>query len=1690
MVKNLNTIDRGTKVRLGRHHTDSQAENTIVINASDTAIPAQTPGALYLKPVRLQPSLNTKLLGIAPDTFEIVNSNINSQDVIPNPMDFYANLGNTLTTTIQYTADTALITEGRVGISNATPVHTLDVGSNLYVDDTAKTVLSVTGGVEIQGNLDVKGQMTVIDSQNLRVQDAIIEVGKGNATADVGVMFDHQGSNVFVGYKDDELVFAHTQSSADDTTLVPNLANPITAHVHGYLVTDSNVGIANNAPVHTLDVGSNLHVDDTSSNVLYVRGTSDFDGLIVARNDLRVVDNAYVSNNLTVFKDLHVTENVYVTNDIYALDNVYVSNTLNAVTDIRVTENAYVSNNLTVTKDIYALDNVYVSNTLNAVTDLRVTENAYVSNNLTVTKDIYALDNVYVSNTLNAVTDLRVTENAYVSNNLTVTKDLRALDNVYASKDVTVTQDLHVLQNAYVTDTLTSAKDIVVTEDLTVVENAYVSNNLTVTKDIYALDNVYVSNTLNAITDLRVTENAYVSNNLTVTKDIYVTRDVQVSNTVTISKDLVVQENARVTRDLTILNDLRATKNAYVTDTLNTDVLIARELTTTEDATITRDLLVSNVLRVSKNVEVTDTITGPRAVFDAVSVGDLTQNKIPVVGPGNFLEDSYISRANGSIVVSSDFEVLGNILVAGNSYSVDSENLVISDRIIGIAANNVSHALDIGIIMEHPGKNVALIHHGEATPGDPHDHTFTIGYTQNTVTDNHVIDDSNLITVEILGNLITQNTLTVNGTATFNDDIIAASRIGINEVTPAASLDVNGDILVQDTTDATSITTGALRVAGGVGVSGNVHATRFIGDGAYLSNIASNLQQITDNGNVTSNTVQFLNDNTALITVGRVGVSTPNPDANLHVTGNVHVDGELEVVRIVDATSQSSIRIGSETGVTGQYEHAIAIGTNAGNYRQRQHTVAIGSNAGSVNQLSNSVAIGTESGMTDQGINTVAIGLNAGKSSQGNSGIAIGDRTATTNQGSAAIAIGRLTGESGQGIHGVAIGPESGKINQGSHSIAIGYRAGTNTQGSYAIAIGHLAAGTGQQASNSIVINASSTALRGQIEHALYVNPIREVAGPSILMYNPTTKEVLRGNTISGSLHMEDTTEAFSNTTGSLTLAGGLGVLGNVHATTYYGDGSKLTGLVTKLSDVLDNGNVSSNTILLTNATTGLVASGNVEALRFIGDGAYLSNIASNLEAIITNGNATSGTVLFENETTGIVATSNIVAARFIGDGAYLSNIASNLEAIITNGNATSGTVLFENETTGIVATSNIVAARFIGDGAYLSNIASNLQDIVTNGNVTSETVQFDGATAIVATGNVGFGGNVAPQHDLSVGSNLWIDDASPYKLTIDGNAIMKSITLDSISLGTVFPLQSVTNAGNETNTTVEFTNTQVSFITSGNVGFGNVAPEHDVSVGSNLWIDDVSSNVLYVSGNIHADRLSTTSELSVGSNLHIDDTGSNVLSVTGNIVANKLTLGVLELIPSYGLGDVSNVTNTTVTTVEFNNPTTSFVAASNVGIGTTDPKTLLHVNGGMITNSDGFGCKRYSYSNTLVNQNFSNVTMTFASNTFCAKITAQLTHGNEEVSTLVFNTQGGTRNGTLSSLNIAPSATTLFGNTNGNPWNAAVGVTPTKVILEPSATGTTAYGIDLFVEYLSSSTAGKLESISIDDVVVKSFVY
>src|SRR6056300_1466112 len=513
MVKTLPTIERSTKIRFGKNVQEDQGENTIVLNASNTVVDASDAGAVYITPVRNfrdyvgKPEVVLMMYNTL--TKELTESGESAQDIIGNVgLDEVANQGNATSNTIIFNNNTtAIVTTGKVCIANSQPGHTLSIGSNVYIDDVGPSnVLVVNGGVSIEGNLAVNGGITTITTENLIIEDAIIEIGKNNTsedtTLDLGLIMTRPGSNVTVGFKEveNEMVLAYTQSSAYSNTITPIVSEDLDVHVYGGVLTESNVGIKTTSPDAELHVVGNVYVSSNltvDGDTLHVDAENDSVGINTKNPDaeLHVVGNVYVSSNLTVDGDtlhvdvenksvgietknpdanLHVVGNTYISEDLtVATNTLHVESSVERVgiktktpdAELHVVGNVYVGSNLTVDTDTFHVDveNKSVGiETVNPDANLHVVGNVYVSSNLTVDGDTLHVDAGGKSiglGTVNPHANLHVVGNVYVSSDLTVDTDTLHVDAATDSVGVgTVnpTSNFHVAGNAYVSSNTTT----------------------------------------------------------------------------------------------------------------------------------------------------------------------------------------------------------------------------------------------------------------------------------------------------------------------------------------------------------------------------------------------------------------------------------------------------------------------------------------------------------------------------------------------------------------------------------------------------------------------------------------------------------------------------------------------------------------------------------------------------------------------------------------------------------------------------------------------------------------------------------------------------------------------------------------------------------------------------------------------------------------------------------------------------------------------------------------------------------------------------------------------------------------------------------------------------------------------------------------------------------------------------------
>ena len=137
MVKNLPSVERSTKIRFGKNapEAEAQAENTIVFNASNIHIDAEYAGSVYMTPLRIRTDVNDRNITVLTYnrvTKEVMDSGAVAEDILQFDLEDATRNGNTTSNTIQFVnPDISFITSGNVGIANGSPIHTVDVGSNL-----------------------------------------------------------------------------------------------------------------------------------------------------------------------------------------------------------------------------------------------------------------------------------------------------------------------------------------------------------------------------------------------------------------------------------------------------------------------------------------------------------------------------------------------------------------------------------------------------------------------------------------------------------------------------------------------------------------------------------------------------------------------------------------------------------------------------------------------------------------------------------------------------------------------------------------------------------------------------------------------------------------------------------------------------------------------------------------------------------------------------------------------------------------------------------------------------------------------------------------------------------------------------------------------------------------------------------------------------------------------------------------------------------------------------------------------------------------------------------------------------------------------------------------------------------------------------------------------------------------------
>ena len=401
-----------------------------------------------------------------------------------------------------------------------------------------------------------------------------------------------------------------------------------------------------------------------------------------------------------------------------------------------------------------------------------------------------------------------------------------------------------------------------------------------------------------------------------------------------------------------------------------------------------------------------------------VAIGEMTATTIPYVDSNKRLRDSHITHLANKTIINSNLEIEGNLFVTGNTFAVNSENMVVNDRIIGIANNNTVTNLDMGLIMQYPQKNVAVIHHGTVS-GSPHNSQFTIGYTQNSVTSDNITQDTNNdITLNVWGSVISSNYFgdgtTLTGVALSNATIISnsagiTSGFATGDLLYASATNTLANLAIGGTTghvlkvSAAGIPEWAAETGGsGSGSSQWQGTTEVYFDGnvgiantnpVYDLNVGSNLFVDDDGSNVlvvdgNVSATKYYGDGSALTGIsssgggqwvgtnevyfdGNVGIANTNPVYDLNVGSNLFVDDDGSNVLVVDGNVSATYFEGDGSRLTG-------ISSSGGGQWVGTTEVYFDGNVGIANtDPDHDLSVGSNLFVDDDGSNVLVISGNA-----------------------------------------------------------------------------------------------------------------------------------------------------------------------------------------------------------------------------------------------------------------------------------------------------------------------------------------------------------------------------------------------------------------------------------------------------------------------------------------------------------------------------------------------------------------------------------------------------------------------------------------------------------------------------------------------------------------------------------------
>lgn len=723
------------------------------------------------------------------------------------------------------------------------------------------------------------------------------------------------------------------------------------------------------------------------------------------------------------------------------------------------------------------------------------------------------------------------------------------------------------------------------------------------------------------------------------------------------------------------------------------------------------------------------------------------------------------------------------------------------------------------------------------------------------------IRGSDLYTNQTTFNLLDNTATTIN---------FAGSATTINVGDPSGYVNIRSQLVIQNTSSAVSTLTGALQVAGGAGIQGDVYigGTTYVGNNLIPTSSGLSLGSFThpfadvylgpnslyvDSIVLSSNGTTFfvtstqglvlLNVNAGIFTTSSNSVSTVTGAVvvtggvgigqNLYVGGNEVLSGNFAINGGNITTNQATFNLLNNTATTVNFAGAgtaITIGALTGYTRIRSGTSASSTITGAL-QVVGGAGVGLDLYVGGNEVLSGNLAVNGGSITVNQSTFNLLNSTATTVNFAGSATIINIGSSSGYTAINNRTTVTNNTVSTSTTTGALQVRGGVGIGGD--VYVGGMA-----YVNNSPVLTTATIGSFGVSAISAGTDTVVSSSTGIVTVWNVSTLQTItnRGAATTNIITLTSNSPATSTSTGALRIIGGVGIGGRL----YVGDRTLVTSTSTAISS----------------STGALVVSGGVG----IGQNLYVGgSIYGTLY----------GTLIGLSSTSTNIANGGPGQLVYQTDNGITSFVATGTSGQILISDGTNSPI-FVNTATFIIGYSANIAGGSAGSLVYQSS--ANTTNFVSTGSVL---VGF----AVTATNLLGGAGGSIPYQSAAGLTGMLPIGSSGYVLTSDGTDPSWG-AIGSLSAGTATNI-SITN---------DVINSTVNYIGYVNTSSGN----------SNIRVAGPSGLTYQPSsGNLGLGITTATAKLDIVGGVKI----SGITTITNSTLASSTVTGALQVAGGIGIG-------------------------------------------------------------------------------------------------------------------------------------------------------------------------------------------